>query len=111
MIQVTSSALNRFRSMVEENDDKEVVLRLYARNDAGQLRYGMGWGAAEDDDVVIEGDGVSLHIEELSVPFWSGAAIDYVVEDLRQGFTIRAPGMGGGCGGGGCGGGCSCGSR
>ncbi len=110
MINVTREALDRFRTMSQEQDDKNVVLRLYARNVDGQLRYGMSWGAAEEDDVVIEGDGVSLHVEELSIPFWSGAAIDYVVEDLRQGFTIRGPGTGG-CGGGGCGSGCSCGAR
>ena len=108
MISVTQEALNRFRAMTDEQTDKDVVLRLYARNVEGQLRYGMSWGEREEDDVVIEGDGVSLYVEELSVPYWNGAAIDYYNEDLRQGFTIRAPGSGGGCA---CGGNCSCGGH
>ena len=107
MISVTREALDRFRAMSDEQDDKNVVLRLYARNVEGQLRYGMSWGEREEDDIVIEGDGVSLYVEELSIPYWNGAAIDYYMEDLRQGFTIRAPGSGGGCA---CGGNCSCGS-
>src|SRR5256885_9400440 len=93
MISLTREALDRFRAMSADQDDKDLVLRLYARNVEGELRYGMSWGEPEEDDVVVEGDGVSLHVEELSVPFWNGAAIDYYIEDLRQGFTIRAPGM------------------
>src|SRR2546426_1020867 len=70
MISVTPEALDRFRAMVTEQDDKALVLRLYARNVEGELRYGMSWGEPEEDDVVVEGDGVSLYVEELSVPFW-----------------------------------------
>ena len=109
MINVTREALDRFRAMVDEQNDKAVVLRLYARNVEGELRYGMSWGEREEEDVVIEGDGVSLYVEELSIPYWNGASIDYYAEDLRQGFTIRAPGASaGGCA---CGGNCSCGGH
>ncbi|HEY7268910.1 MAG TPA: iron-sulfur cluster biosynthesis family protein [Dehalococcoidia bacterium] len=111
MINVTREALERFRSMQAAQDDANLVLKLYAQPVEGQVRYGMSWSEAEESDVVLESDGVCLHVDELSVPFWAGAEVGYVSEDLRQGFTIRGPGMGGGCGGGGCGGGCSCGAR
>jgi iron-sulfur cluster assembly accessory protein len=114
MINVSRDALERFRSMRDSQDDKSLVLKLYAQPVDGQVRYGMSWSEAEESDVVLETDGVCLHVDELSVPFWAGAEVGYVTEDLRSGFTIRNPragGGGGGCGGGGCGGGCSCGAR
>ena len=112
MINVTREALERFKSMQASQDDKTLVLKLYAQPVDGQVRYGMSWSEADESDVVLESDGVCLHVDELSVPFWAGAEVGYISEDLRQGFTIRNPRMGGGgCGGGGCGGGCSCGAR
>jgi iron-sulfur cluster assembly accessory protein len=112
MINVTRDALNRFRDMISEQDDKTLVLKLYAQPQDGQVRYGMSWSEAEESDVVLESDGVCLHVDELSAPFWAGAEVNFINEDLRQGFTIRNPRLGGGgCGGGGCGGGCSCGAR
>jgi hypothetical protein len=73
----------------------------------------MAWSEAEDGDVVLESEGVSIHLEELSVPFLAGVQIGYIEEELRRGFSIRAPGMGGGCacGGHGGGGGCGCGGH
>lgn len=110
MISVTREALDRFRMMQDQQEDKTLVMKLFVRNIEGSLRYGMAWAEAEDSDIIVESDGVRLHLEEFSVPFLAGAEISYIVEDLRQGFSIRNPNLGG-CGGGGCGGGCSCGAR
>lgn len=112
MINVSREAMDRFRTMLDAQEDKSLVLKLYAQPVDGQVRYGMSWSEADESDVVLESDGVCLHVDELSVPFWAGAEVGYLVDDLRQGFSIRNPRiMGGGCGGGGCGGGCSCGAR
>jgi iron-sulfur cluster assembly accessory protein len=110
MISVSREALDQFRNMLQAQDDKTLVLKLYAQPGEGQVRYGMSWSEPEESDVVLESDGVCLHVDELSAPFWAGAEIGYIVEDLRQGFSIRNPRLfGGGCGGG-CGSGCSCGA-
>lgn len=112
MISVSREALDRFRSMLEAQEDKTLVLKLYAQPADGQVRYGMSWSEADESDVVLESDGVCLHVDELSAPFWAGAEIGYIMEELRQGFSIRNPRlMGGGCGGGSCGSGCTCGMR
>ena len=104
MIQVTREALEQFRVLTEQQEDKTLVLRLYASNEDGQLRFGMGWSEGDENDVVVESDGVSLHLEEDSVPFLAGIQIGYIEEELRRGFSIRVPGMGGcACGGGSCG--------
>jgi iron-sulfur cluster assembly protein len=110
MISVTREALDRFKLMQEQQEDQNMVMKIFVRNVDGAMRYGMAWAEADESDVIVESDGVRLHLEEFSVPFLSGAEIGYIVEDLRQGFSIRNPNMGG-CGGGGCGGGCSCGAR
>jgi iron-sulfur cluster assembly accessory protein len=104
VIQVTQEALDQFKTLAEQQDDKSLVLRLYAREEGGQMRFGMAWSEAEESDVVLESDGVCLHLEEVSVPFLAGVQIGYVEEELRRGFSIRVPGMGGcACGGGSCG--------
>jgi iron-sulfur cluster assembly accessory protein len=112
MINVTREAMERFRSMIAAQEDKSLVLKLYAQPVDGQVRYGMSWSEADETDLVLENDGVCLHVDELSAPFWAGAEVGYVTEELRQGFTVRNPRlMGGGCGGGACGcgaGGCGC---
>lgn len=110
MISVTREALDRFRLMQDEQEDQNLVMKIFVRNIEGNMRYGMAWAEAEENDVVVESDGVRLHLEEFSVPFLAGVEIGYIVEELRQGFSIRNPNAGG-CGGGGCGGGCSCGAR
>jgi iron-sulfur cluster assembly accessory protein len=110
MINVTQEALARFRTLTDQQEDKSLVLRLYARNADGALRYGMSWGEADESDVVVESEGVALHLEEFSVSFLAGAQVGYIQDELRHGFSIRGPGMGGGgcaCGRGSCG----CGGR
>jgi hypothetical protein len=47
------------------------VLKLAQPLD-GQIRYGMSWSGGESD-VVLDSDGVSLHVDNFSVPFWAGA--------------------------------------
>lgn len=109
MISVTPEALHQFRQMSEDRAS-DLVIRLYVRSVDGRMRYGMAWGQAEDSDIVLEGQGVCLHVEEMSAPFLAGAEIAYLRDESRQGFSIRVPkAEAGGCG---CGRGtCGCGAR
>ena len=109
MITVTPEALHQFRTMLDEQADKALVIRLYVRNEEGQVAYGMSWGESDEDDIVVESDGVRLHLEEESAPFLAGSEISYMEDTFRKGFAIRNPSMGGGCA---CGrGACACGGH
>ncbi|MGD2132369.1 MAG: iron-sulfur cluster insertion protein ErpA [Maricaulaceae bacterium] len=56
--------------------------------------------AAEDDDLVIERDGAKVLIDEVSLPFLTGAEIDFVDELIGASFKIKNPNatMSCGCG-------------
>ncbi len=109
MISVSPEALERLKQMSGQRDDS-LVMRLFVRALEGQMRYGLGWGEPEESDIVLDGDGISIHVEEFSAPFLTGAQIHFVDDGQRQGFSIRVPrSEGGGCA---CGrGSCGCGAR
>ena len=91
MISVTREALDQFRTMLQGQDDKTLVLKLYAQPVEGQVRFGMSWSDPDESDVVLESEGVALHVDELSAPFWAGAEIGFMQEELRQGFSNPQP--------------------
>ena len=55
-------------------------------------QYGMSIAQeSEEDDFVIEQDGVKLLIDPDSAPLLEGAEIDYIDDLMKAGFTIYNP--------------------
>ena len=50
-----------------------------------------------DDDATVDFDGVEVVVDKMSVPYLSGATIDFEDTIQKQGFTIDNPNAGGGC--------------
>jgi iron-sulfur cluster insertion protein len=50
------------------------------------------------DDVAIEGHGVTVLIDEVSLEYLSGSEIDYVEELVGAAFTVRNPNAASSCG-------------
>lgn len=50
-----------------------------------------------DGDAVREFDGVEVVVDKMSVPYVSGATIDFADTIEKQGFTIDNPSAGGSC--------------
>jgi Fe-S cluster assembly iron-binding protein IscA len=83
----------------------------------GGTTFGMAFDKPRNGDRVVQVDGFSIVVDDLSAEMLSGAKIDFVQDLNASGFKITAPnlpsapeghaGEGGGCG---CGsGGCGCG--
>jgi Fe-S cluster assembly iron-binding protein IscA len=83
----------------------------------GGSTFGMAFDKPRGGDKVVQIDGFSIVVDDLSAEMLNGAKIDYVQDLNASGFKITAPnlpaapsgheGEGGGCG---CGsGGCGCG--
>ena len=53
---------------------------------------------AEDDDLVIEKDGATILIDELSMVYMAGSEIDFVDDLIGQSFQIRNPNAVASCG-------------
>jgi len=54
--------------------------------------------AAQDDDIVIEKNGATILIDELSMVYMAGSEIDFVDDLIGQSFQIRNPNAVASCG-------------
>jgi iron-sulfur cluster assembly protein len=88
------------------------MLRVAAKVDEkdGELVYGMGFDEEREDDLVVDGGGISILISPLSQPLLENTTLDFTeVQPGEFQFIFRrgcdAPAAKKGCGG--CGGGCS----
>ena len=53
---------------------------------------------AQDDDDVLESNGVRLFVDPFSGQYLDGVEIDYVTTMMGAGFTFKNPNASGGCG-------------
>ncbi len=51
-----------------------------------------------EDDVLIEATGIAVHVDPLSMQYLSGCEIDYVKENLLEGFKFNNPNVSSTCG-------------
>lgn len=62
-----------------------------------QYRFGLA-NAAAPDDLAVEMDGVTLLVDEISLPFVEGAAVDFVEAVGGSSFQVKNPVATAGCG-------------
>jgi iron-sulfur cluster assembly protein len=113
MIDITPTAADKVRELLEESGKTDHALRIFVR---GMSCSGPAYGMALDnepreDDSVAEFGGVRILVDPLSAQYVEGAQVDYVDGLMGRGFTVTNPNFaseGGGCG---CGGSCSCGGH
>lgn len=51
----------------------------------------------EEQDAIVEFDGVGVVVDQMSVPYLDGASIDFEDTIQKQGFTIDNPNAAGSC--------------
>jgi len=93
MIHLTDSALDAVRNAIARAPEPVQGLRLKVESGgcAGN-KYLMGLvRAAEEDDEVVERDGVKVFLEHDSLPMLYGTTIDFVVAIEGAGFTFDNP--------------------
>ena len=76
-----------------EEAEKPQFLRVYVQGGGcSGLSYGMGFEkTSEEDDLVIEENGVKMVIDSYSVDYLKGASIDYIESLMGAGFKINNP--------------------
>ena len=118
MITLTPAAIAQVVSSAEQNEVKEAVLRLAAKqNPDGSLQYGMGFDEAKEDDLAFNFKDVTVVFNGEYGPLLNGATIDYVElepgehnfifinpndSNCSQGDANDGESTGGGCSSGGC---------
>jgi iron-sulfur cluster assembly protein len=109
LITITPAAAAQVKAVLAERQRPDAALRIFiAGRTCSGFQYGMALADGPDeDDILVEDQGVRFVIDNVSAPFLSGAQVDFIETEMARGFTINNPNAGGGCGCGG--GGCSCG--
>ena len=92
-ITVTEQAAKKIKEFMLEEAESPEFLRLYVQGGGcSGLSYGMGFEKApEEDDLVLEENGVKLLVDSYSVDHLSGANVDYVESLMGSGFKINNP--------------------
>ena len=96
---LTDAAAAKAKALLEQEGRDDLSLRIAVQpGGCAGLRYQLYF-----DDRTLDGDkvdtigGVSLVVDKMSVPYLSGAKIDFSDTIESQGFTIDNPNAGGTC--------------
>jgi iron-sulfur cluster assembly accessory protein len=93
VVTITDKAVEKAKEVLQDRGITEGALRLFiAGGGCSGYQYGMALAhEAEEDDLVIEMEGLKLVVDPDSAPLLVGAEIDYVEDLMKSGFTIYNP--------------------
>jgi len=98
-IALTSSAAARV-ARIAQRQSKPAILRLSVEGggcSGFQYRFGLA-DAPEDDDLVVETDGVKLVVDAMSLDLVRGGIVDFVDNLGGSAFKVDNPNAVAGCG-------------
>ena len=93
VITITPKAAEKVAEFMKQEGNNNLYLRVYVSGGGcSGLSYGMGFEEkAEEDDSVIEQNGVKVLIDGYSQRYLKGANVDYVDSLMGSGFKINNP--------------------
>lgn len=89
----TDSAANKVKQLIEEEGNSELKLRVFVSGGGcSGFQYGFTFDEiANEDDTVLDKNGVQLLIDPMSFQYLSGAEIDYQEGLEGSQFVIKNP--------------------
>ena len=99
-IYVTDSAVNKVRSLLEEEGNFELKLRVFVTGGGcSGFQYGFTFDElVAEDDALINKENIGVLVDAMSYPYLVGAQIDYK-EDLQGSkFVVSNPNASSTCG-------------
>lgn len=96
---LTDAAASKAKALLEQEGRDDLSLRIAVQpGGCAGLRYQLFFDDRSlDGDVVDDFGGVKLAVDRMSVPYLTGASIDFVDTIEKQGFTIDNPNAGSSC--------------
>lgn len=96
---VTAAAQERLRKAVESEGNPNLRLRMEVKaGGCAGLQYDMWLDENSDEqDLIVNYDGVEVILDQNSAVYLTGATIDFEDTIMRQGFTIDNPNATGSC--------------
>jgi iron-sulfur cluster assembly accessory protein len=93
IVTVTDKAAEKAKAILAERGVENGALRVFVvSGGCSGYQYGMAIARSrEEDDIAIEGSGITLLVDSESAPLLEGAEVDYVDDLMKSGFTIFNP--------------------
>ena len=98
-VTATSSALKRIAAIIDK-DTENTALRISVEGGGcSGFSYQFDLVNQEnDDDLIIEGEGGKILIDEMSLIYMGGSVIDFVDDLMGQSFQVKNPNAVASCG-------------
>jgi iron-sulfur cluster assembly accessory protein len=98
-IALTDLAAQKVKALIEQEGRDDLRLRVAVQpGGCSGLRYQLFFDERSlDGDNVTSYDGFAVVVDRMSVPYLTGATIDFADRIDAQGFTIDNPNAGGSC--------------
>lgn len=93
LISITQKAAEKIVEFMKQENKEKLYLRVYVSGGGcSGLSYGMGFEEKPDeDDAIINENGVEVIIDSYSQKYLKGASVDYVESLMGSGFKINNP--------------------
>lgn len=92
-LSLTDSAVERITYLKEKEENPNLMLRVeVSGGGCSGFQYGFSFSEAlNDDDEVIEKDGIRVVVDTLSLMYLTGSEISFVTDMIGSSFTITNP--------------------
>ncbi|MGI6408371.1 MAG: iron-sulfur cluster insertion protein ErpA [Thiopseudomonas sp.] len=99
-MQFSQTAANKVKGLIEEEGNDRLMLRVFITGGGcSGFQYGFTFDEEmEDDDTVVERDGVKLVVDPMSFQYLEGAEVDYTEGLEGSRFIINNPNASTTCG-------------
>ena len=93
MVTLEQGAVDKIKSLLAEEDNQDLKLRLFVSGGGcSGFQYGFTFDESQnEDDFVVEKDGVTLLVDAMSMQYLNGSTIDYSKTLMAEQFEIKNP--------------------
>jgi iron-sulfur cluster assembly protein len=100
VVSLTERATDKLREIIAKQERHDLALRVYVTpGGCSGFSYGMTFAdGTEEDDTVVETQGVRVVVDPMSAMYIKGSEIDFVDALMGGGFALRNPNAVSSCG-------------
>ena len=100
VVSMTTRASDKLKEVIAKQGRNDLALRVYVTpGGCSGFSYGMTFAEGnEEDDTLIEQDGVRIVVDPMSAMYIKGSEIDFVDALMGGGFALRNPNAVSSCG-------------
>lgn len=100
MLTLTENAVQKIKELLAEENNPNLKLRSFVQGGGcSGMQYGFTFDETQnEDDFVIENDGIAVLVDSMSMQYMNGASIDYKDDLMGSSFSIDNPNAQTSCG-------------